>query len=209
MLIKFSKYAQKLKRFLAFRILERYESGLIGQSWKLLYLQGYRGFESHPLRQFFIGPPGHPTGRGVGWPLESSRFRQGFQAVRKLDFSRKIWLIYEQNFSKNRQNWSFRTASAGGQQIFTQHQTLFWCCGTPQTPSFFLPACSLTEFIPPIENWRSQKFSRSRRVIIIYSCPCPALPVRGQQKGTLLIILLYFFWIISYHYNRKTRKFRI
>jgi len=32
-----------------------------------------------------------------------------------------------------------------------------------------------------------------RRRAIIYSYPCPALPLRGRQKGTPLMILLYFF----------------
>ncbi len=33
---------------------ERCQSGRLGQSRKLLWVQAYRGFESHPLRQTFL-----------------------------------------------------------------------------------------------------------------------------------------------------------
>ena len=45
-------------------ILEKWESGLIRQSWKLKNLQGFREFESHLLRQ--------SPWRG-GWEAESTR----------------------------------------------------------------------------------------------------------------------------------------
>ena len=51
---------------------ERCQSGRSGRSRKPLYLHGYRGFESHPLRhRFFDGPspPGLESAARAGTPV--------------------------------------------------------------------------------------------------------------------------------------------
>ncbi len=51
------------------------------------------------------------------------------------------------------------------------------------------------------------RFFCGRAIVKIYSRLCPAPPVRGRHKGTPLMIFLYFFRFISYHYSRKNTHF--